>query len=408
MTPFPTSTGLPLPTAEPINPDTQDNIVTSTVTPFPSLDFTNTPLPTAISGVSDATDAPIGDATRDFALPTLGVTFLPTRDGGQAAATPTPFGFGGSTGVIASSGGISIRSSDGTFIASDGSPVAGGAFSYDFGPDGQTAAFYGTNELFVNGVPLRTSPASTFGLGADEVITQIRWSPNGALVAFIIHSDDPANFDRGVWVYNPGAGVSTQLLRTDYRRPLDMLWSPNSGALLIKLNSESPPGITHTILAMDANANDPNYIMHTYSDGTWAPDSGSVVFSGRNTDGSIVLGRVELPDQYYVPITATAPDVVFTYAAIQAFNGQIYFLGSSTEFGPFRLYSTTSVGGTALAVSSTSVSGQIVSSEWDANRSALLLLLDVNGTRRAYLLSIGGGVTDITPASGVGGGVRWR
>ncbi len=413
-TPIPTATvGFLLPTAESINPlglfGTATPTSTATNTPI-AADVTGTPIPTEIPGDSTDPNDPTGDGAGATASPEPGVTLLPTRDGVlQSAPTNTPFGFGGTGGIASAPGNIAIRSGDGRFVTAGGEEVLGGAFSYDFGPEGQTAAFYpAQDQLIVNGVPLTASPASEFGLGTNEVVTQMEWSPNGSLLAFIIASDDPANADRGVWFYNPATGESRQLQRADFRVPLDIQWSPNGGALLVTLNSESPPGITHAIFDLSADANNRDYIVHTYSQGTWAPDTGSVIFSGRNTDGSIVLGRVVLPNQNYVPITVTAPGVVFTYCAAEPFAGQILFLGGQNEAGPFQLYRTSSTGGSAVVVSRASINGRVLDCEWDASLSNLLLVVDTGAGQRAYVLSRTGSVTDVTPAGGISGEVRFR
>lgn len=418
-TPEPSATvGLVLSTAAPIDPDSLVNpsatpTLTGTFNPNATPDFTSTPIQTAVAGVSDnPTDVP-GDG-QGFATPTPepDIIILPSPDSGGAigGATFTPFGTGSSSGIgiVTAAGGITQRTGEG-FVNTDGTAVLGGAFSYDFGPNGQTAAYYvGSDELIVNGVTLTSSPASQFGLGTDKIVTQMEWSPNGSLLAFVVAGNDPANVDRGVWVYNPATGASIQIQRADFRVPLDIQWSPNGGALLITLRSESPPGITHAILDLSHDANNRDYTVHTYSQGTWAPDTGSVIFSGRNTDGSIVLGRVLLPNQNYVPIPVSAPDVVFTYCAAEPFSGQILFLGGPSEAGPFRLYRTSSTGGTASPVSGSSVTGNMVSCEWDSARSTLLLVLNTASGLRSYLLTSTGAVSDVTPPGGITGEVRFR
>lgn len=385
----------------------------ATLTLVAAQDFTNTPVPTAVPGASDATDAPLGNDNGAVAVtptPEADITLLPTRDGViRSAPTFTPFGAGGTSGIVRDAGGVVFRQGEG-FVAGDGSPVQGGAFSYDVGPEGQTAAYYqAQDQLQINGVVLTTSPASVYGLGVDKTVTRMVWSPNGALLAFIITGTDPNNQDRGVWVYDVGTGAARHLLRANESHvPVDLQWSPNSGALLITLASENPPGTTHTILDMTADVNTPNYTVHTYSQGSWAPDTGSVVFSGRNTDGSIVLGRVVLPNQNYVPITVSVPGVVFTYCAAEPFAGQIVFLGSPAETGPFLLYRTSSSGGTASAVSNIAISGNIVSCEWDASRSNLLLVVATDVERQAYVISRNGNVRNVTPPGGVRGEVRFE
>ncbi len=383
-------------------------------TPRPTINRAINPLPTAEAGnvnLNESDDL-ISETPLPFSSPTPDIIFLPTADRGPVIQpTNTPFGFNSGNITVGTNTSILFASGN-QYVNSTGTPIVAGASAFDFGASpNQVAAYYPSEGWFyVNGVRLETSPASEFGLG-NKRITQIDWAPNNAIVAFVVDGEDPANaFDYGVWIYDVGSGRARQIFRNEpnYRRALDIQWSPNNGALLITIRSESPPGIVHTILALDHDPNDRSYIVHTYSYATWAPNSGSVIVSGRNTDGSIVLGRILLPNQNYIPINATAPDVVFTNAAIETIGGQIYFLGSPNESGPHRLYRINAEGGEAAIISTTSVSGELVDAEWNNERNALLAVFNMAANRRAYVFNISGGVTDVTPPSGIVGDVRWQ
>lgn len=287
-----------------------------------------------------------------------------------------------------------------------------GATAFDFGSGAnQVAAYYPSQDAFVvNGVQLTTSPASEFGFG-NKRVSRIKWSPNNALVAMVIVGEDPANAaDYGIWIYNVGSNTAYQIFRNDTNlQALDVQWSLNSGAMLVTAQSQAPFGRVHIILALDHDANDRSYPVHTYSQATWASDTRSVIASGRNTDGSIVLGRINLPNQNYTPITVSAPDVVFTYAALEPVSGVIYFLGGPSESGPFRLYSVGSAGGVATAISSATDSGTVIQTEWNEGRNTLLAVLETATGRRAYLLSTSGAISEVVaPAGGIVGEVRWQ
>lgn len=357
----------------------------------------------------DNTTTPDVPAPFSSSTPTL--IFLPTPDRGpNVQPTNTPFAFT-DIGTAGSSTGIAFASG-GQFVSGTGAPVVQGATAFDFGPGAnQVAAYYPSQDAFyVNGIQLTTSPASEFGFG-NKRVSRLKWSPSGALVAMVISGEDPANAaDHGVWIYNVGSNTAVQIFRNDIDslEAIDVQWSPNSGAVLVTLQSQNPFGIVHVILALNHDANDRSYPVHTYSQTTWAPDTGSVIASGRNTDGSIVFGRINLPNQNYTPITVSAPDVVFTYAGLEPVTGIIYFLGGPSENGPFRLYSVGSGGGAATVVSSATISGRFVQGAWNDGRNTLLVVLETPTGRRAYLLSASGTITDVTPAGGIVGEVRWQ
>lgn len=356
-----------------------------------------------------STDPTPGGNVGGFSTPTPTIIILPTADSGPVVQpTNTPFAFTEGGAPASNNSGV-IFNNGSQFVNSGGAAVVEGALAFDFGPQsGQVAGYYPDGYLYVNGTQVNAPPFD-FGIG-NKTITRVQWSPSGGQVAFIVDGNDPGNaFSDGVWIYDVGSGSVRQIFRNTigYQRALDVQWSPNSGAMIVTLRSESPPGIVQVILASNHDANNTNYPVHTYSQATWAADTGSVIVSGRNTDGSIVLGRISLPNQNYTPISAVAPDVVFTYAALEPSPGRIYFLGGPSERGPFALYSVDSGGGTATPISSNSILGALYSSEWNAGRNTLLAVFDTDTGRRAYTFSTAGAVFDVTPPGGVVGEVRW-
>lgn len=397
-TDFPTATEDLRPTVAPINRPS------ATITLFPSPNFTDTPVPTAVAGSVDDPNAPTGPP-QAFASATPGIIFLNTPV--QAQATNTPFGLDGNTNNDLPSG-IIIRRAGGGFVTALGDSVAGweGALAYDVGPQGQSAAYYGDGEFYVNGAPLRSSPASEYGLGADKAVTDIAWSPNGGAVAFVISGQDPSNQDRGVWVHYPGAN-SQQILRLYEREAVDLRWAPDNALLLARLQTTTEEGYvyySYAVLDLDFNTA-PREV--GYPQATWALDGRSIIFSGANIQ-DLLYWRWNGDDwqEIRVPITTAGAPNFFKYCAIESTTGQLLLLGASAETGPFQLYRVSLAGGSATPIAANDPpTGFVSSCEWDANRSTLLVVLNNNGTRTAYLFWANSGVN---PIGTVTGPIRWR
>jgi hypothetical protein len=300
---------------------------------------------------------------------------------------------------------VVIAGEGGRYRSLDGTVQADGALAFDIGPNGQRADYHVDGQLYINGVQLTISPASEFGLPGHKQITDIRWSPNGRYVAFIMAGSNPAEYDYGVWVIDTATNTSNQIMHNDweYREATRIAWAPNSTAVLIRINRN-----VHTFLPVDWDLNTP-YREQPYSHASWAPNSESIIVSGRRTDGQPVLGRVLLDwEQTFVPIAFAGSDITFAYSATELANGQIAFLGSVAPNGPYRLYLLWP-GSPARAISPEAAFGEIIYWEWNDARTSLLVVVDNGRERRVWLFGTNGTAPrDITPAQGVTGEVRWR
>lgn len=278
---------------------------------------------------------------------------------------------------------------------------------YDIGPQGQTAQYGVDNQLYINGGALTTSPASAFGLPGHKQVIDMSWSPDGRYLAIVLGGDNPDEFDYGVWIYDSVAFSAYQIMKSDfdYREADHVFWSPNSQYVLIRINTEY--GYVHTFLPAVYNVHNP-YSQQSYSNATWALDSNSIIVSGRISNGQIAFGRVLLDaQQTFIPLNYAAPGVVFTYAAIELYSGQIGFLGSTNEHGPYSFYLMSPNALPQLSFA-TPIEGRIITWEWNPARTALLLVVEGANGRRLWIMETNGASRDVTPAGGITGEVRWQ
>ncbi|MCP4249368.1 MAG: hypothetical protein GY778_20180, partial [bacterium] len=144
------------------------------------------------------------------------VVLLPSPDRAIVLPTSTPFSFVPSAASGANV--VVMAGSDGRYSSLNGVTQANGALAFEVGPRGQRADFHVDNQLYINGAQLTTSPASEFGLPAHKQVTEIRWSPNGRYVAFILSGTLPNEFEYGVWVFDTATSTANQLMRNDHRK----------------------------------------------------------------------------------------------------------------------------------------------------------------------------------------------
>lgn len=317
---------------------------------------------------------------------------------------------------------IVITSADGVLIRLDGSRFPGfeNATAFDYNDFASAAYFGGTNEIFVNGQPLRISPANEFGaMSPDLRATQVAVSPSGRYVAFVLESD--SNFNQfGVWVVDIGTNQSWQMYRNDLsqsRRATRILWAPNSTYILIQLST--PAGSHYTVLPIpegtDQRNNQANagYNLQPFEDAVVSLDNRTVIVSGLarpvaeyGIGEGWILGRINLlypSGEYPTPFTAydfASAGISFTRAAADIGGAQIAFLGSTSSEGPYRLYVVTPPG-VPVAVSG-EIPGRVLSWDWSPGHSSLLV---TTTSGRLYLVRTNGSIADLGPAPR---SARWR
>lgn len=423
-TPSSTSTSTATPTLIPLTstpvPPTSTSTATRTATPrivtpdataTPSATSTQRPTSTRLPSSTPRTVTATAAATVlvteavDTAtpLPTPTVFGFPTPTFLPRPLTSTPFG-GINSGNDPFSGGPvpeanEIAFSDGTGIIRriNGEELAAGNV-FDISPQGQVAFQGRDNNLYAGGSILTISPASEFGLKGN--ISYIDWASSGSRLAFVYHNPE-SEVDNGVWFYNIAENTSRQIFRDTWERRASQIdFSPDNSVILIQIKNNNGAQVGMTFLPTTWEANT-EYRFHPYPYASWSTSGTSVIVSGPS-----VLGRVNLDaEQSFVPYDFSSSGVTYIAAATELYDGRIAFLGGPGSEGPFRLY-IMPVGGPANVVSG-EVAGRLDSWEWNASRTALLLIINNGGTRQVWIVQTDGSTRNITPISGAPYMARW-
>lgn len=396
----------------------------TTPVPFPTLTITipppppRTPLSLERPDEFVTPDDFVSGTIVAAATPTPFIPPTPGGSGGGNTTNPTavavnPAGqtvpVGGEAGqIVVNYGGGLQRYVGGTFAGLEGATTFDLAFNADGSVLAGAAYYIGTNEIFVNGQPLRVSPASEFGpMDPQLYVTQMQVSPSGRYVAFILESE--TNFNQfGVWVYDFWTNESWQMYRNDLadnRRARRLFWSPNSTVVLVELST--PAGSHYTYLPVPTDSGQRNnqansgYLLAPYQDASFSPDSTSIIVSGlaqsyapHGVSYGQILGRIQLldPNNPFVAYNFTAAGISYTRAGTDIGGGQIAFLGSNSTDGPYRLYIVAPPG--APRAVSGEIPGSVRSWEWNARRTALLVITNTANGRRLWIVRTNGAVSD--------------
>jgi hypothetical protein len=284
---------------------------------------------------------------------------------------------------------------------------------------GQVAVVGSDRWLYVNNVPMLVSPASRFGVPDNLSFGAVVWSPDGQRLAIRVDAANPNEqnaIDSGVWVYEPATNQSWQVFRNVYqaaqleeqRRAVSIEWDPYGLTLVIHV--DTPLGPANVFMPFDHQAND---VIRSipYANATWDPGGASLIVSGPTWNGPSVVGRIALDSNWtYTEYLNQQSTGLIMQDAIQLYDGRIAFLGGTTPDN-FALYVVQPMVGAQPVRVSNPISGQVVSAEWNAERTAVLVTVQVNGTRRLWILRIlQSGVTavDTTPANGGVDSAHWR
>jgi hypothetical protein len=305
-------------------------------------------------------------------------------------------------------------------------PTLGDVFAE--GANGRYAWVDTAGELHTNAGVLSISPASQFGMPADLVIRDMVWSPDGQQLAFRVDPLDPHQHNAnqgGVWIYNPDSQQSWQVLRNRWYQitatqmeqafiARRIRWSPDGRYLIIGGDTGTRMGQTSVFTEPHRRANeqinpatDQFYHLFPYSDATWAPDSTSLIVSGPEWNGASVIGRITLPNTRYTEYFNEASTGLVMRAAVELPTGQLAFLGSPTGAASFALY-TARPGGQLRRASGT-ITGEIVTAEWNAARTAVLVTVRVGpDAYQLWTVPLNGPPQNITPPEGVPEVARWQ
>jgi hypothetical protein len=454
-TPLPTLTPteviaqLAIPTATPTLPPTEAIAqiviptatpgVTSTFTPFPTLtpnltatwQATSAPLPTRTpGGIYTLTPVPTNPPTLTppflaTVTPGEGTFYDPNApDAGSESLPVAPAGDTGPSGpamreqeyIVVSYAGQVVPILDlPNVMGGSGTALAQGAI-FAVSASGGIASVGADGWLTVNGWRVTVSPASEFGLHENLSFGDLVWSPDGQRLAMRVDAADPSAFngiDSGIWIYEPSTHRSWQIFRDTYqaaqlgdqRRAMTVQWAPNNLALAVTV--DTPLGRAHVFMPVDHDANQPIPAI-PYAYATWAPDSASLIVSGYKWGESTVVGRIALDTNWtYTEYLNQSTTGLIMQAAIQLNDGQIAFLGGPTP-DTFGLYIIQPMPGALLVRISPEIAGQIVSAEWNADRSAVLVTAQVGGARRLWIIRINGAAQDVTPSLGAPDAAHWR
>ena len=384
-----------------------------TLTPTATPQFTETPLPETPSGPPSG-ESPGGDGT--FYDPNA-------SSGGQESLPVAPAGDSGPSGsplpeqdyiVVSYAGQIVpiLPLPDG--IGTGSALAQGDVFAVSGG--GAVASVGYDRWMYVNGQRMTVSPSSEFGLHPNLSVGDLVWSPDGQRLAFRVDTSNPSDFngiDSGIWIYEPATGRSWQVFRNIYqaaqlheqRRALTVQWSPNGAVLVV--NVETGMGRGNVFMAVDHNANDVISAI-SFADALWAPDSGSLIVSGIHWDSQVtVIGRVTLDSNWtYTEYLNQHTAGLAMHAAIQLRDGRIAFLGSSQ--GMVALYTLPALPGASTTRVSQTIPGKIVATEWNADRSAVLVTVQSGGGTRLWVIRTDGTARDTTPTAGSPTTAHWR
>lgn len=416
FTPFPTVTPLMISTkeadhirSEPSPSRTPGGIYT--LTPLPTPPPTLTPVSATGTVVATASEGTFFDPN----APADGAESLPVAPVGNEERPSGPAISEQNSIVISYAGQIMpiVVLPDGI---GTGSAITQGRI-FAMNSSGQVAVVTATGELAVNNSQLMVSPASEFGLNENLSYSDLAWSDDGRFLAIRVDATNPhdsSSFESGIWIYEPATNSSWQIFRNTYEgqveqlheqhRALRAIWAPNSAALAITV--ETPVGLGTVFLPVKHSANDwVNAI--PYADATWANDSTALIVSGQMWDGPNVIGRITLDTTWtYTEYLNQRDTGLAMQAAIQLQDRRIVFLGSTAA--SFALYAVPPVPGEQPIRLTAPITGQIVTAEWNTQRTAVLVTVKADNQQQLWVAHINGTISNSTLPGIPIDVARWR
>ncbi|HLV35364.1 MAG TPA: WD40 repeat domain-containing protein, partial [Spirillospora sp.] len=275
-----------------------------------------------------------------------------------------------------------------------------------------------------NAARVDTSPFSVFIPQSREennaFVADIAWSPDGQYLAFLINGDQlPAD---GVWFFAPGQFPPLQLLvdcpaqghpgcsivtspsGPDVWESMELAWSPDSNALLVRtwIPSKNRAGLTVLPITRDERVRDVRPPVYEYEYGSWSNDGNRLLVSGSAPDGNVYIGWINRDGSFSELVFAARDAGLWVQHAAQRPDGSIVTLGAPySEGGPAAAQRIYDSSGRALTGPIGSGPPQRV--EWSPDRSAALVIV----ADRVYLARIDGGIDDITAEVAGAQAINW-
>ncbi len=412
-TPFPSSTPLPTETAVPTDTATPtDTTIPPTDTPTVTASATPSSTPSATASVtlvptSSPTPAPPTDTPppRDLGIITLTPTLVllpppatavptvalpPTID----YLTPVPPRLEFTPGVTE----VAVIPSNPTAVRLGVPPppvlIPGTGIdlrlvrSRDTSVLGVTAAIDGSGRLTINNQPFSAHIPRT-----EMQCTQVKWSPDGRWLAFVLQmpnaQSDPRNWQRllddGLWVLDTTTNTAYFVYRQMYDNPDDspqvrliddITWAPDNDAILVTLRRHQGSkasvivGVGGAVASPSQYANQSaKFAVHDYAGGAALPDSQGFVVTSSIPGQSSRLGILYRDGRFEQTADGAALGLWMQNAA-RLPDGRYAFLGKPSPTGrfedsasPLRLY-VMSPGGPPIAVSGL-IPGNVLFADWD-------------------------------------------
>ncbi len=256
-------------------------------------------------------------------------------------------------------------------------------------------------QLFIDGQPLSAHIPRT-----EARVRQVRWSPDGRWLAFVLQmpgaQNEPVNslllIDDGLWVLDTATNTAYFVYRQIYDNPYDnppvrliddILWAPDSNAILVTLRRHQ--GKASVLVGVGGAVASPSQYANTsarlpvrnYAGGAALPDNQGFVVTSAQPDQPPVLG-VLYPDGRFEAVVDGGVLGLWMQNAARLPDGRYAFLGKMSPGGRFdgttaslRLY-VMWLGGQPIPASGI-LSGSVLYADWDLDVPALSVRLQ-NGT----------------------------
>jgi hypothetical protein len=268
----------------------------------------------------------------------------------------------------------------------------------DVSRDGKHRAEIDPNgRLFIDGQPLSAHIPRT-----EARVRQVRWSPDGRWLAFVLQmpgaTNEPVNslllIDDGLWVLDTATNTAYFVYRQIYDNPYDnppvrliddIIWAPDNNAILVTLRRHR--GKASVLVGVGGAVASPSQYANTsarlpvrdYAGGAALPDNQGFLVTSARPDQPSVLGTL-YPDGRFEAVADGSALGLWMQNAARLPDGRYAFLGKPSPDGRFdgttaslRLY-VMWPGGPAIPASGI-LAGNVQYADWDLDVPALIVRL---------------------------------